>query len=215
MRMLSPFAALLLAAAPAGAATPSSTKPCPPGTHRASGRELMATGAVVMTEDGPVPLAVQPAGARLCEPDASSPVVAVPPALALPVAPPQAALKAASYNPPRPAPSNLTESHHVITRTYDDFDRVETETVDLEGGGTGTVSYTYYRNGLRKTVTDSQGRVTFYEYNGRNLLSRVTTGYNTPDAQATSYEYWPDNLLKTIRRPNGVNTAYTYDLADR
>src|SRR6185295_8941957 len=74
---------------------------------------------------------------------------------------------------------------------------------------------TYYRNGLRKTVTDAAGRVTFYEYNGRNLLSRVTTGQGLPDAQVTSYDYWPDNLLKAIHRPNGVDTAYTYDLADR
>jgi RHS repeat-associated protein len=124
-------------------------------------------------------------------------------------------LRLVSLNPRSPTELAQQTSTRVLTRTYDDFDRVKTETVPLEDGGTATIRYTYWRNGVRKTMQDVFGRVTFYEYDGKNRLSRVTANQGRPDQHVTEYTYWPDDLLKTIAAPNGVLTSYGYDRADR
>jgi RHS repeat-associated protein len=111
---------------------------------------------------------------------------------------------ASGTDPPPPAPNQIT------TRTYDDFDRMLSETVTLPDGGTKTVSYTYFKNGNRKTLTDPAGIVTSYTYDGQNRLETVTT----PEG-VTTYTYWPDDLLKTVTYPSGVVSSYGYDLADR
>jgi RHS repeat-associated protein len=112
---------------------------------------------------------------------------------------------------PAPAAADV----RVTSRTYDLLDRLETETVALEDGGSATVRYTYYNDGRRRTLTDAFGRVTFYEYDGRGNLKRVTANQGLPDQHVTSYEYWPDDLLRTITKPNGTVTSYEYDRADR
>jgi RHS repeat-associated protein len=102
-----------------------------------------------------------------------------------------------------------------VERTYDDFDRIESERVPLENGGIATIRYTYWPDGRRKTLTDALGRVTFYEYDGRARLSRVTANQGLPDQHVTTYTYFPDGLLRTITKPNGTVTSYDYDRADR
>jgi RHS repeat-associated protein len=92
---------------------------------------------------------------------------------------------------------------------------LKAETVQLEDGSTAQLSYTYWRNGVRKTLTDAAGRVTFYEYDGRNRLKRLTTNQGGTDEQVTAYEYWPDSLLKTVTKPDGTVTSYDYDRSDR
>ena len=120
-----------------------------------------------------------------------------------------------SMNPPRPTPAGLPPGTRVIERTYDNLDRIETETVPLENGSTATIRYSYYNDGKRRTVTDALGRVTLYEYEGRGNLQRVTTNQGLPDEHVVTYDYWPDNLLRSITRPNGTVTSYDYDRADR
>jgi RHS repeat-associated protein len=111
---------------------------------------------------------------------------------------------ASGSDPPPSAPNQVT------TRTYDDFDRMLSEQVTLPDGGTKTVSYTYFKNGNRKTVMDPAGIVTHYTYDGQNRLETMTT----PEG-VTTYTYWPDDLLKTVTYPSGVVSSYGYDLADR
>jgi RHS repeat-associated protein len=101
------------------------------------------------------------------------------------------------------------------SRTYDHLDRLESETQPLPDGGTRTVGYTYYKNGLRKTVTDPAGSVSQYAYDGQNRLETAITGFGTADAATTVYTYWPDDLLKTVTYPNGVVATHDYDKADR
>jgi YD repeat-containing protein len=57
--------------------------------------------------------------------------------------------------------------------------------------------------------------VTFYEYDGRNRLSRLTANQGLPDERVTTYAYRPDSLLRTVTRPDGTVTSYDYDRADR
>jgi RHS repeat-associated protein len=96
------------------------------------------------------------------------------------------------------------------TKSYDDLDRLASETTTLSEGGQRTVGYTYFANGTRKTVTDPDSLVTAYTYDGQNRLATATT-----TAGDTTYTYWPDDLLKTITYPNGVSATYGYDKADR
>src|SRR5262249_26011876 len=97
-----------------------------------------------------------------------------------------------------------------ISRTYDNLDRLTSETTTLPEGGTRTVSYTYFANGTRQSVTDPDNLATSYTYDGQNRLATATT-----NAGLTRYTYWPDDLLKTIEYPNGVTAAYGYDQANR
>src|SRR6185503_8724600 len=102
-------------------------------------------------------------------------------------------------------PSILTTA-----RTYDDFDRLTSETSPLPDGGTRTVGYEYFRNGSRKTVTDPAGQATSYTYDGQNRLATAVT-----DGGTTTYSYFPDDLLREVAYPNGVTAAHAYDRADR
>ena len=109
-----------------------------------------------------------------------------------------------------PPDTTLTTS-----RTYDGLDRLTSETSELPDGTTRTVSYSYYKNGLRKTVTDPAGSATQYAYDGQNRLETAVTGFGTGDAKTTSHSYWPDDLLKAVSYPNGVVATHGYDKADR
>jgi RHS repeat-associated protein len=100
-------------------------------------------------------------------------------------------------------------------REYDRLDRLKKETQPLPDRSNREVSYTYYRNGLRKTVTDPGESVTQYTYDGQNRLDTAVTGFGTADAQTTRYTYWPDDLLHTVTYPNGVVATHDYDKADR
>jgi RHS repeat-associated protein len=103
----------------------------------------------------------------------------------------------------------------VTARTYDRLNRLSGETEPLPDGGSRTVSYTYYANGVRETVTGPEGAVAQYTYDGQNRLQSATTDVGTPGAKTTSHTFWPDSLLKTVTYPNGVVAAHTYDKADR
>src|SRR5262249_45757243 len=79
-----------------------------------------------------------------------------------------------------------------------------------------TVSYTYYRDGSRESVTDPAGLVTRYTYDGKNRLASVGVSSSLESEPAlTTYAYYPDDLLRTITYPNGVVAAHVYDKPDR
>ncbi len=101
------------------------------------------------------------------------------------------------------------------TRTYDSLDRLETETQPLPDGGSRTVSYTYFGNGTRKSVTDPENRITEYSYDGQNRLQTATTEFGTPQASTTAHTYLPDDLLDEVRYPNGTVAKHSYDKVDR
>jgi RHS repeat-associated protein len=218
MRILPSLAAVLptlaLNAAPS-VAVPARPPSCPAGFEEVELEQ--SSGTFSVTED----LLTRGSVCRPLAAAAAQPVVQTPPSPAAAEgieghrassALPPAAV-ALTMNPPRPMPAGV--SSRFIARTYDDFDRIETETVPLEDGGTATISYSYYPDGLCRSLTDAFGRVTFYEYDGRARLSRVTANQGLPDEHITSYGYWPDSLLKTITKPDGTVTSYGYDRGDR
>ncbi len=96
------------------------------------------------------------------------------------------------------------------TREYDVFDRLTSDTTPLPDGGSVTVTYSYFANGTRKSLTDPAELTTSYTYDGQNRSATVTT-----DAGVTQYDYFPDGLPKQTTYPNGVTATHQYDRADR
>lgn len=85
-----------------------------------------------------------------------------------------------------------------ISRVYDAFDRVDTETDRAL-----TIDYAYDANGNRTGVSSPAGATT-YRYDARNRLDRVTIG-----SEHTEYTYFDDGMPETITRPNGAVTTFT------
>src|SRR5581483_903337 len=71
--------------------------------------------------------------------------------------------------------------------------------------------FTYFPNGLRKTMTDPSG-VTTYAYDNRNRLQTKQTPFGT-----LSYTYDPAGDVLTIKssNQNGASDTYTYDALNR
>jgi len=76
-------------------------------------------------------------------------------------------------------------------------------------------TYTYYRNGWLKSVTDSLNRViTYDEYDNIGRRKSVTFFPGTPDARSVTYHYDNANRLDTITSPAGPFTI-GYDTLSR
>ncbi|PWV97892.1 RHS repeat-associated protein [Paenibacillus cellulosilyticus] len=70
-----------------------------------------------------------------------------------------------------------------------------------------TISYTYFADGDRKTMTDGTG-TTSYQYDSyRNLLSNVTF----PDTKSLTYTYDENGNRITMSGLFGLNVGYTYN----
>ncbi|UQZ35445.1 hypothetical protein C2I18_19095 [Paenibacillus sp. PK3_47] len=79
-----------------------------------------------------------------------------------------------------------------------------------DAGSAVTASFTYYKNGLRKSMTDETG-TTQYQYNRDSTLRKVTY----PDGKTVSYEYHETGTRKSMTDPFGAITLYKYDDDDR
>jgi RHS repeat-associated protein len=103
--------------------------------------------------------------------------------------------------------ANITESYNY---TFDKLDRLE----QVTNYDNKTIRYSYDRQGNRRSVTDPDGITTTYGYDARNRLTTAITESGT-----TTYEYWPDDLLRRVIFPNGTiadrSFADAYDRADR
>ncbi len=93
------------------------------------------------------------------------------------------------------------------TRTYDDFDRLES-TTDRWGN---TLVYTYDANGNRTRLTDPNGLITTYTYDALNRVDSVLI----PGAGSTQFDYFKNNFLEKVAYPNGTTSEHTYDSSNR
>jgi len=92
-------------------------------------------------------------------------------------------------------------------KTYDDLDRLETET---DAWGRRLV-YGYDPQGNRTLLIDPDQKRTVYEYDALNRVETLTLD----DGQVVGYEYFPDGLKQRVINPNGTASTYLYDAADR
>jgi RHS repeat-associated protein len=73
-----------------------------------------------------------------------------------------------------------------------------------------TTYNTYNSDGQPLTITDPNGVVTTLTYDARQRLTSRTVG-----SEQTTFEYWPNGLLKKATLPDGTFLEYTYDPARR
>jgi RHS repeat-associated protein len=98
-----------------------------------------------------------------------------------------------------------------VTLAYDNFDRVTQVSTPK-----GSVAYTYYANGLRKSMNAASQPPVTYAYDPGNRLTRIEQAAgpaNNNQVQAISFTYdAADRLVQTVY-PNGVTRTNTYDAA--
>ena len=105
----------------------------------------------------------------------------------------------------------LVNSASAVSFSYDADNRLLSETQTPSGGTARTSSYSYDGDGNRTTLQYPDGSSTGYLYNGRGLVTGVTTNGTT----LASYSYNGNNTLLSKSLNNGMNTSYTYDGASR
>lgn len=109
----------------------------------------------------------------------------------------------------------VTDAEGRSTETiYDPMGRVARvlETVDLALGTTqDRVAYTYTPNGKQETLTDSEGNLTRYNYDGFDRLERTTY----PDESFEEVTYDANGNTKTQHTRSGQVFAYDYDVLNR
>jgi RHS repeat-associated protein len=103
------------------------------------------------------------------------------------------------------AASNLNAS---LTFSYDDLNRLTSVTESRFGK---TIQYAYNRNGLRTTLTDSEGGATVYAYDAASNLTALTN----PSGGAVQFTYDALNRPSALAYSNGIGTSAAYDAAGR
>jgi RHS repeat-associated protein len=110
----------------------------------------------------------------------------------------------------------LTSVHTRLTYTYDDVNRLLSETSDLSNLNAAMtlkmISYAYDDDGNRAGATYPDGTALTYAYTPRNQLSDIWAGGTSPLA---SYGYDLAGRRSQRTLENGTSTVYTYDDANR
>nr|WP_281358140.1 RHS repeat-associated core domain-containing protein [Saccharibacillus qingshengii] len=88
-----------------------------------------------------------------------------------------------------------------VINQYDEQNRLTSWTSGDKNG-----SFTYYKNGLRKSMTDETG-TTQYFYTLDNNLERMVY----PDGKQISYTYYKNGLTSSMIDPFGLTTTYIYN----
>lgn len=100
--------------------------------------------------------------------------------------------------------TQLTDSAYgTVQQGYDALDRLTSVTTPQ-----GTVSYSYYANGLRKTMTAGSQATVNYSYDAASRLTGVVQG-----SEQVMFNYDAADRRSTLTLPNGVVATYSYDEA--
>lgn len=120
--------------------------------------------------------------------------------------------------------ASITDSDGTITRyTYDNRERVESITIPTSTG-IGATSYTYYPDGLLKSVSFPNGTSEEMEYDADGRILSVINHSGDKLMPISSFAYSYDsngNRLTQLERRSSFNngagetTGYSYDLSDR
>jgi RHS repeat-associated protein len=95
----------------------------------------------------------------------------------------------------------VDSSGGTITRSYDDVNRVVTETT-----AQGSVSYSYDSAGRRASMTVAGQPQVSYSYDNANRLMQITQG-----TSIVGFNYDNANRRSSLTLPNGVTVSYSYD----
>jgi RHS repeat-associated protein len=98
----------------------------------------------------------------------------------------------------------------LITRTYDDLDRLVSETTPLTSPNAG-VTYTYDAADRRRTLTVAgQANSVSYDYDAASRLKGLTQG-----STQVTLDYDPAGRRTRLKLPNGAEVSYEYDNSSR
>lgn len=110
-------------------------------------------------------------------------------------------------------PTRITDSvDGTLAYTFDDrFDAVKTET-----GPSGTMTYSYYANGLRQTAKASGGTTLTYRYDNANQLTSIEQaagagGANSATAQSVHFSYDGMGRRTKLTLANGITLDYGWN----
>lgn len=117
-----------------------------------------------------------------------------------------------------------------VTRSVDEEGRITIYEIDPSNGNTHSMTqvigefggtddivtaYTYYSNGLIRTVTDPLGRVTEMEYTPAGLLQKIIYAAGTEDQSLVAYEYDDSGNQIAVIDELGRRTEFQYDNLNR
>ncbi len=109
----------------------------------------------------------------------------------------------------------LTGQYHLLfysDKTYE-YDS-EMRIVKVKESGEETVSYTYDKNGNKKSETLANGVVSTYTYNKANRITKIENKKGNSDISSYEYSYYFDGSdACKVRNENGImeTTSYEYD----
>jgi RHS repeat-associated protein len=100
---------------------------------------------------------------------------------------------------------------HSWSKSYDNLNRLTSETSHPSMFSQITTSYGYDTVGNRTSLTDGLGHITSYTYDSRNRLS---TEVQPSGGGTTTYTYDNHSRLLTLTDPDNNTTTYGYSAAD-
>ncbi len=110
---------------------------------------------------------------------------------------------------------NLTRvqtSESNLTFGYDKSNRlIQAGTAPTQAQPATVIQYAYNADGTRRSMTDTQGGVTTYEYDGTKRLRRMVN----PRGESIEIRYAANDFPAEIRGPGPVVRTYTYDETGR
>jgi RHS repeat-associated protein len=115
---------------------------------------------------------------------------------------------------PLVAQVDVTDPRGYIRRVvFNSSGYVTTDTHALGQPEQQTIAYDYYADNLPKSVTDSLGRVSTFDYDRYGNTTRITRLDGTPDAVTTTFSYSGAlDQLSSITDPLNHTSAFSYDV---
>jgi len=103
-----------------------------------------------------------------------------------------------------------------VYKIYDELNRVKSET-DAQNGATnnGVTSYTYDLLGNMTSVTDAEGRVTYFDYDDLGRLNTVRDPLYLTTNKSTTFTYYETGNVLTRTKRSGATATYTCDTLNR
>jgi YD repeat-containing protein len=102
--------------------------------------------------------------------------------------------------------SSMTDGTGSHGYSYGNLDELLSVTTTYTGLAAKTISYVYYPNGSRQTMTTPVGTFS-YNYDAAGRHSSMTN----PFSETTSWTYQDNNWLQTQTLANGATTSFTYN----
>jgi RHS repeat-associated protein len=102
--------------------------------------------------------------------------------------------------------SGMADSTGSQSYGYGNLDELLSNTTTYTGLAAKTISYSYYANGSRQSMSTPSGTFT-YTYNAAGLPTSMTNPFN----ETTSWTYQNNDWLQTQTLQNGAIASYTYN----